>query len=107
MIVDRGDIEATFDEFGHNRLDFGFEEDEIAHHHRLTAHCATAHSLERNPAAERQYRFDADIIEPHVEIGTGKTVAMNIAGHHRGLSADCFIDFLPVNFLTLRDTCRN
>ena len=60
MVVDGGDLKPAFDQLGHDRIDFGFKQHEVAHNHR-----AAMRWLERNPAAERQRRFDGDAIERH------------------------------------------
>ena len=74
MIVDRGDLEAAFDQLDHHRIDFGLEQHEIAHHHG-----PAMRGLERDPAAERQRRLDGDAVERHGQIGAGKAVAMDVA----------------------------
>src|SRR5690348_1027654 len=122
MIMNRGNVETALDELGHYRLDLGFEQDQIAHHHGLAAHSLAAHSLaahslaahslathtfECDPAAKRKRRLNAHAVERDVKIAAWETVAMNVAGHDRRLSADRVIDFLPVNFLALRRRRRN
>ena len=37
VIVHRGDLEAVLDQLGHDRIDLGLEQHEIAHHHRAVA----------------------------------------------------------------------
>src|SRR5262249_3361024 len=54
--------------------------------------------LERGPAAERQGRLDGDAVERHREVGTRKSVAMNVAGDG-GASSDRFVDLLPIDLL--------
>ena len=53
MVVDRRDFEAVLDQLGHDRIDLGLKQHEIAHHHR-----AAMRRLESRPAAERQRRPD-------------------------------------------------
>ena len=93
VIVHGGDLEAVLDQLGHDRIDLGLEQHEIAHHHR-----AAVHRLERRPAAERQCRPDGDAIERHLQVGARKAVAMNVAGHGGGASQR-FVDLLPVDLL--------
>ena len=93
VIMHGGDLEAALDQLGHDRINFGLEQHEIAHHHR-----AAMHRLERGPAAERQGRPDGDAIERHLQVGARKAVAMNVAGYGGGPS-QCFIDLLPVDLL--------
>ena len=49
VIVDRGDLEPACDQLRHDRIDLGFQQHEIAHHHG-----PAMRRLERDPAAERQ-----------------------------------------------------
>ena len=74
VIVDGGYLEPALDHLEHDRIDFGFEEHEVAHHHGLSLN-----RLERDPAAERQRRLDGDAVERHGEIGARKTVAVHVA----------------------------
>ena len=94
VIVDRGDVEAVLDQLRHHGLDLGFQQHEIAHRHHFAAH-----GLERHPAAERERGFDGDAIERHGEVGARKTIAMNVAGNDRGLSAERIVDLLPIDVL--------
>src|SRR5258708_8139886 len=73
MIVNGCDLEAAFDHFGHDRIDFGFEKNEIAHNH-----CAAGRWLKGDPSAQGQGGLDRDAIERHGKIGTRKTVAMHV-----------------------------
>ena len=93
VIVDRGDLEAALDQLGHDRIDLGLEQHEIAHHHR-----AAVHRLERDPAAERECRPDGDAVERHLQVGARKAVAMDVAGYGGG-PAQRFVDLLPVDLL--------
>ena len=93
VIVDGGDLDAALDQLGHDRIDLGLEQHEVAHHHRFAMR-----RLERGPAAERQRRPDGDAVERHLQIGARKTVAMNVAGHGAGPSQR-LIDLLPVDLL--------
>src|SRR6516165_10175545 len=55
--------------------------------------------FERSPTTERQRWADGDAVESHVEIGARKSVAVYVAGYDGGASADCFIDFFPIDLL--------
>ena len=79
-------------QFRHHGIDLRFGQDEIAHHHRRVAH-----RLERDPAAERKARLELDAVEADLEIGSGKSIAVNRAAYRRGAAKD-EIDFLPVRF---------
>src|SRR6516165_12658852 len=103
MIVNRRDVETALDKLGHHRLDLGFEQDEITHHHGLIAR---AHPFERDPAAKCKRRLNARAIERYAEVASWKAVAMHVAGDDRGLSAHRVVDFLPVDFLAPRRRCR-
>src|SRR5215467_10919501 len=99
MIMNRSDVETAVGELVHHRFDFGFEQDQIAHHHGLiarglTAHCLAAHPFECDPAAKRKRRLNAHAIERYAEVAAWKAVAMNVAGHDGRLSADRLVDFL-------------
>jgi hypothetical protein len=94
VIVDGSDRDAVRDQLGHDRVDFGLEQDEIAHHHR-----AAVSRLECRPAAERQRRPDRDAVKRHLQVAARKSVAMNIAGDDRGGSPNRFVHLLPVDFL--------
>ena len=102
--MDRGDLEAVLDQLGHDRIDLGLEQHEVAHHHR-----PAVHRLERGPAAERQCRPDGDAIERHLQVGARKAVAMDVAGYGGG-APQRFIDLLPVDVPILgvraADECR-
>ena len=93
VIVHGGDVEAAFDQLDHDRVDFGLEQHEIAHHHGLAVH-----RLERHPAAEREGGLDGDPVERHGQIGARKPVAVDVA-RYRGVPAERFVDLLPVDFL--------
>ena len=81
MIVNGGNLDAAFDQLGHYGIDFGFEEDEIAHCHR-----AVMHRLEGDPSAQGQGWLDGDAIERYRKIGAGKAVTMNVARYAGFLS---------------------
>ena len=93
VIMYRGDLEAVLDQLGHDRIDLGLEQHEIAHHHG-----PAVHRLERRPAAQRQCRPDGDAIERHLQVGARKAVAMNVARHGGG-SSQRLVDLLPVDLL--------
>ena len=38
VIMHRGDLEAARDQLGHDRIDLGLEQHEVAHDHGATAH---------------------------------------------------------------------
>ena len=97
MIVDGGDLDAVLDQLGHDRIDLGLQQHEVAHHHG-----AAMHRLEGDPAAERQCRPDGDAIERHLEVGSRKAVAMNIAGYG-GRPAQRFVNLLPIDLLGICD----
>ena len=94
MIVDRRNVDAAFEQLSHGRIDFGFEQDQVAHHHRFAAP-----RLEGGPAAERQRGFDCDAVDRHLKIGSRKTVTVNLTRDGTGLS-QCCIDLLPVDLLS-------
>ena len=48
MIVHGRDLDAPLEQLSHDRIDFGLEQHQVAHHHRFTAH-----RHECGPAAER------------------------------------------------------
>jgi hypothetical protein len=93
VIVDGRDLDAVLDQLGHDGIDLGLEQHEITHHH-----CPAMHRLECRPAAERQCRPDGDAVERHLQVGSRKSITMNISGNRRS-SSDCFVDLLPVDFL--------
>ena len=93
VIVNGGDLEPALDQLRHDRIDLGFQQHEVAHHHGLAMH-----RLERDPAAERQRRLDGDAVERHGEIGARKSIAMHVAGDGR-LPAEDLVDLLPVDCL--------
>ena len=49
VVMDSRDLDPAFDQFGHHGIDFGFKENEIAHHHG-----AAMRRLEGDPTAKRQ-----------------------------------------------------
>ena len=49
VVVDRGYFQAALDQFRHDRIDLGFQQHEITHHHG-----PAMHRLERDPAAKRE-----------------------------------------------------
>ena len=67
MIVDRRDVEAALDQLGHDRIDFGLQQHEIAHHHGTAMR-----GLECDPAAKRERRLDGDAVERHLRSLRGK-----------------------------------
>jgi hypothetical protein len=93
MIVNRRDFEAAFDELADDRIDLVPEQDEITHHHGHVAH-----RLEGRPAAERKGWSDGDAVDRYLQVGTRKTVAMDIS-RNRSASARRGIDFLPIDAL--------
>ena len=93
MIVHGGDIEAAFDHLEHDRVDFAFEQHEVAHHHGFAVH-----RLERDPATERQGRFDGDAVERHGEVAARKAIAAYVSRDRR-LPAERVVDLLPIDFL--------
>ena len=78
VVVNRRDLDAAVDHFGHDRIDLGFQQHQVAHRHRFAVH-----RLERDPAAERQRWPDGDAIQRHRQIGARKSIAMDIAGDGR------------------------
>ena len=95
VIVDRGDLDAVFDQFGHDRIDLGIEQHEVAHDHD-----PAVGRLECRPAAERQGGPNSDAIERHVKVAARKAVAVHVA-RHGGAPPQRLIDFLPVDLLRL------
>jgi len=92
VVVHGGDLQAFGQQLGQHGINFGFRQDEIAHHHGRVAH-----GFEGDPAAEGEARFDLDPIERDFEIGSRQSVAMN-GPAHRGRAAKDQLDFLPVRF---------
>ena len=78
VIVDRGDLEAVLDQRGQHRIDFGFQQHEIAHDHG-----AAMRRLEGEPAAEGERGLDGHAVERDGEVAARETVAMDVAGYRR------------------------
>jgi hypothetical protein len=101
VVVDGRDIDPVLDQLGHDRIDFGVEQHQVAHDHR-----PAVRRLERRPAAQRQGRPNVDAIKCYGQVAARKPVAVNVAGD-RGAPADRFIDFLPVDLLGAGGTRAN
>ena len=97
MVVDGRDFEPALAQLRDDRIDFAFEQDEIAHRHRFAMR-----RLEGDPAAERERRFDRDAVESHRQIGAREAITMNVACHRR-LPAERLIDLLPVELFSAKD----
>src|SRR5713101_9297115 len=97
VIVYSGDLEATFDQLEHHRIDLGLKQHEVAH-----GHSSSVCRLERYPAAKCQRRPDRDAVERHREIGAWKAITMHVT-RHGGPPAKGVVDLLPVDFLCM---CR-
>jgi hypothetical protein len=93
VVVNRGDLHAVLNQLGHHRIDFGLEQDEVAHDHR-----PAVGRLECGPAAERQGRLDGDPVERHRKVGARKPIAVNVA-RYGGAPSYRFIDLFPVDLL--------
>ncbi len=93
MIVHGGNLKPAFNQLQHDWIDLGLQQHEIAHCH----HPAMGW-LERDPAAERERRFDRNAVERDREVGARESVAVYVAGHRR-FSAHGIIDLLPVDVL--------
>src|SRR5262249_21612998 len=98
VVVDGGDFESVLDRRCHYRSDLALKQNEITHHHR-----AAMRRLECCPSAKRKRGFYSYAIERDRKIGPRKTITMYIA-RHRGLSTKGTIDFLPVDFLGVRQS---
>ncbi len=95
VVVDACDLKTAGQELCHRRVDFGAEQNKVAHHHYFIAH-----RLERRPATQREGRFERDTVERHLQIGARKTVAVNVAGND-GAPTQLAVDFLPVHTLSI------
>jgi len=94
VIVHGRDLEAVLDQLGHDWIDLGIEQYQIAHRHG-----AAMRGLERDPAAERKRRPDGDAVERHRQVAARKAVTVNVARDGGCASSDRFIDLLPVDLL--------
>ena len=74
MVVQGGHLKALRQQLAHHRIDLGFGEDQIAHHHGFVAH-----RLEGHPAAEGEAGFERHSVERDIEVATGQPVAMDVA----------------------------
>ena len=74
MVVQGGNLKALGEQLAHHRIDLGFGEDKVAHHHGFVPH-----RLEGHPAAEGEAGFEGHSIERNVEITAGQPIAMHIA----------------------------
>ena len=82
VIVQSGHLDPARRKFRHDRIDLGFGQHEIAHHHALIAHL-----LEGEPAAEREAGFQLDAVERDLQIGARQPDAIDAARCRRtGLS---------------------
>ena len=95
MIMDCGYLNAVLDKLRHHRIDFGLQQNKIAHRHD-----PAAHRLERHPAAEGEGRFNGHAIKCHLEVGSWETIAMHVSGYHGGLTAERLVDVLPIHLLS-------
>ncbi|BDV39307.1 hypothetical protein DSM21852_25600 [Methylocystis bryophila] len=84
--MDGADLDAVRQQRPHHRIDLGFDQHEIAHHHSLKPP-----RLERDPAPKGEARLDADAVKYDVKIATRQAVSMD-GSRHRGLFADRGID---------------
>ena len=81
MVVQRGHLEGPRrNNFAHHRVDLGFRQDKVAHHHRSCPPSA------RTPphAAQSEAGFELDPVKADLEIAPGQPVAMDVA-RDRGL----------------------
>ena len=62
MVMNRSDIDTAFQQFAHNRIDFGLGKHEVTHDHR-----AILNRLEAKPATERQGRLDCNAVKRHLK----------------------------------------
>src|SRR6266576_1579553 len=95
MVVNCGDLDALVEQLGHDRIDFGFEQHQVAHHH-----CAAGRRLECDPATESECGPDCNTIDSHLKIGSREAVAVNLTGDGARLS-QCCIDLRPVDLLSI------
>src|SRR5215471_5546670 len=100
VVVDSCDIDAAFDQLGHDWIDFALKQYEVAHHHRHVPH-----RLERGPAAESERRADRHAVERHLQVGSRKAVTMNGTAD-RARSAENAIDLGPVDGLRMSASYR-
>src|SRR5712691_9457939 len=71
VIVYGRNLYAALEQLGHDRIDLGLEQHQVAHHHRFAVS-----RLECSPAAERQRRLDSDAVDRYLQIGSRKAVAV-------------------------------
>ena len=77
VIVDGGDLDPVLDQLGHHRIDFGLEQDEVAHDHRLVANL-----LERRVGAEGKPCFHRDTLHRDGEVSARHADPEDVAGLH-------------------------
>jgi hypothetical protein len=91
VVVHGGDLESAFDQLEHHRIDFGLQQNEVAHHHRFPMH-----RFERDPTAKSQSWLDGDAVERHAEIGARDAIAVHVTRHGR-FSTKSVVNLLPVD----------
>src|SRR6266436_2161945 len=100
MVVDGGNVDTTLNQLGHYRVYLALQQHEVAHHHGHVTH-----RLERSPAAESECRADRHAVKRHLQVGTGKAVAMDGTAN-RACSAENAVDLGPVDCLRVSDDGR-
>src|SRR5258708_33823479 len=100
MVVAGANVATALNHLGHYRVYLALQQHEVAHHH---AH--VTHRLERSPAAESECRADCHAVKCHLQVGTGKAVAMDGTAN-RACSAENTVDLGPVDGLGLGAGCR-
>jgi hypothetical protein len=75
MVVQRALLDAAFLQRVHHRGDFGFEQDQVAHGHDVTA----AELFECRPRSEGKSWFDRDAFERYRQIASREPYLVHIA----------------------------
>src|SRR6266481_785656 len=100
MVMHCGNVDAAFDQLGHNRVDLALQQHEVTHHHGHVTH-----RLERSPAAESECWADCNAVKRDLQVGTGKAVTMDGTAN-RACSAENAVDLGPVDCLRVSDDGR-
>jgi len=93
VIVDGADFKACGAKAAKHRVQFAFEQDEIAHDGGVVVG-----AVECSPGAERETRFDLHAGGAHVKIGAREAEAVNVAGFLAG-AAECGVDLRGIEAL--------
>ena len=71
--MDGRDLKSAFDQLEHYRIDFGFQQHEVAHYHG-----SPVSRLECDPATKRQSWFDGDTVQRHCKIAAREAIAVHV-----------------------------